>query len=587
MNSTRIWLAAIALLVLPPACDKAPAPPQSAAANNFVVDNSMHRVPTGDILTPKALATPVSIAAGEGVWRFGVMGDTQWRGGGADNGKSPNRVPVEIIRRLNQEFIAKGVKFVVQVGDLTDKRSTESLRTTSKYRQDLYNAGIGFFPLRGNHDKNAASIFVRVFPQTKTGVMNDVPQEVLDFETSAGPAEKVGEPFTVGTGFSSPTVWGVNCAGLSYAFSYNNATFVLLDQFRPLWGLYWGGQSGAIRAQQPWISNVLYNRPDGTHAFVFSHKALIHENHKDTLFGRTPPSNAQHQDTFIRALAGSGVGYLWAGHDHLHSRSIYTATDGNRDTSVHQIVTASSSSKFYTPVVPAPDDQYNIPAFGVRRQTMLTQELYTIGYYICTVDGPAVTVDYYSSHPVSTGGDIAVTPDPLTFTKKETFGYNLGGKSFIVAQGAPYTVVRDGGAEILGGANTSEVKDLVGRRCSHYVTTGWRPGTPGLCTDIFTIMGMANALGSEETDAYCLSMEYDPHAVGKALAESGRAGIATKGTDTWVNAVSNNTGGTKRFVVAPYSPSLHELGTYGVDTVNHRFWAVVNYNSEFAVAPGI
>jgi hypothetical protein len=98
---------------------------------------------------------------------------------------------------------------------------------------------------------------------------------------------------------------------------------------------------------------------------------------------------------------------------------------------------------------------------------------------------------------------------------------------------------------------------------------------------------MANSFGSEKTDTYCLSMGYDPYAIGSGLAETGLVGIATRGRNAWVNAVDSNTGGSKKFVVGPYDPSAHGLGTYGVDAINHRFWAVVNYNADFAVAPSI
>jgi hypothetical protein len=70
-------------------------------------------------------------------WKFGVMSDTQWIG--TDDGKNPNTVAVDIIKQLNQQFIGQGVKFVIQVGDLVDSYSTDSMATTAVFRQDLYN----------------------------------------------------------------------------------------------------------------------------------------------------------------------------------------------------------------------------------------------------------------------------------------------------------------------------------------------------------------------------------------------------------------------------------------------------------------
>ena len=87
-------------------------------------------------------------------WSFGVLSDTQWPNSPDD--KNPN-VAVNVIRHINHEFINKGVKFVVQVGDLTDKPSTivanpaptTNLDIRATFAQDLYNAGIGFYPLDG------------------------------------------------------------------------------------------------------------------------------------------------------------------------------------------------------------------------------------------------------------------------------------------------------------------------------------------------------------------------------------------------------------------------------------------------------
>jgi len=55
-------------------------------------------------------------------------------------------------------------------------------------------------------------------------------------------------------------------------------------------------------------------------------------------------------------------------------------------------------------------------------------------------------------------------------------------------------------------------------------------------------------------------------------------GIAAKNPNgNWVNAVDLNTGGTKKFVVGPYS-TKHKLGTYGYDSKT-RPWVgrFVNY----------
>ena len=515
------------------------------------------------------------------------MADTQWIG--TDDGQNPNSVSVGIMNQLNAEFIKKNVKFVVQVGDLTDNGSNVALQTTARYRQALYNANIGFFPLRGNHESTAvaATEFLRVFPQTQNGVQNNLPADVQALTTAddanTKPAAKTGSTFTMGSNFSSAST---SLSGLSYSFDYNNARFVFLDQFTP-----GDSSTNTIDAQQPWISSTLAGKPSGGHAFVFGHKGIITENHVDTLFGANPSVDSTGQDLFITSLASNGVRYYVGGHDHMHNRSIVTTTGGT--TSVQDIICSSNSSKFYIPATPSNDDKYDLPAspsgFGRRRQTQLVQELNTVGYYIYTVDGSRVTVDFYSAvvNPTLVSGEYLLSATPtMTFTKRETYGYSLDGKEFVVAEGGDYKVIQDGNAKIIGGINGFTMTDGSGRACSHAVDTGWTTKTTGLMSDILSIWGMGNTLGSTQTDTYVLSIAYSSSDISDALAATGKVGLAIKGTSAWVNAVNGNIGGTAKFVLGAYNSS-YGLGTYGIDTATHTCWAVVNFNGDFAVAPSI
>jgi hypothetical protein len=83
-------------------------------------------------------------------WSFGIEADTQWTV--ADDGKNPNTCSIDIARQLDKQFVNKGVKFVVEVGDLCDDGSVAGEDTRAVFAQELYKAGIGFYPLSGNHD---------------------------------------------------------------------------------------------------------------------------------------------------------------------------------------------------------------------------------------------------------------------------------------------------------------------------------------------------------------------------------------------------------------------------------------------------
>jgi hypothetical protein len=401
-------------------------------------------------------------------------------------------------------------------------------------------------------------------------------------------------PQTIGSGsyvygasnFSSPFN---TLNGLSYSFDYNNARFVLLDQFTRTDGTnYLGSSNNNIIDQQTWISSTLASKAADSHAFVFGHKGLITENHTDILFGANPGSNPDAQNAFIGSLYANNVHYYMGGHDHMHNRAIITSPSGT--STVQDITTSSNSYKFYIPQNPTNDSTYNNPT----RETEIAQELFTIGYYIVTVDGPRVTVDFYSSPNGCSGDCDLVTTPTLSFSKRETFGYSLNGKEFLVAQGATYTVVEDNYrgtiARILDGVNSSTSMDYANRAFTKAMDTGWTPQDLGTrkrdddpASDILTLWGMAD-LGSGQTDVYTLSMSYDNHKLLPIQLGQGLLGLATRDENgDWVNAVDKNIGGTKKFVLGPWKPG-YGLGTYGLDLRTHTAWAVINYNADFAVA---
>jgi hypothetical protein len=578
-------------------------------------------------------------------WKFGIMADTQWLT--TDDGYNPNTSAISIINALNTQFINQSVKFVVQVGDHMDATSgsteggygisTTAIQgedTRALFAQPLYNAGIGFFPLRGNHDDAASTEFTRIYPQTQNGKINaldssdvvytslsDVPATTLKVTAPANS----GSSFTLGSNFSSPTAtvlnqpsYTNNLTGLTYSFDVQNARFILIDQFTPADKKNPDGNAYGIDAtvalQQPWISAALAGKPANGHAFVFGHKGLITQQHQDTLFGECPAdanftvpnsspaktiTGAPGTNAFIRSMSSNGARLYFCGHDHIHTRSLVNTTDSGTAANITHILCQSDSSKFYTP------NEYNaagngsVPpctsndAFycGGKRQTMLSQELYTVGYYIVTVDGPNVSVDYYSA-PIyatfSSGSEnqILKSAASLNFTKRETFGYSQIGKQFIVGHGAAFTTVQDTGpsgtvAKILSGTNNNPTTDPSGRQYSNDVNTGWWAETSSTVSDILALWGMGYTLGGSQTDVYTLSLSYDQKKASSSLV------LATPdGNGNWINAVEQNLGGAKTLVTGPWKAG-YALGTYGIDAASGTVWAVINYNGYFAAVAGV
>jgi len=497
-------------------------------------------------------------------WKFGLMGDTQW--GSNIDGENPNTVSAGIVKQINKAFITHNVKFVVQVGDLVDKYSSSAFDTRAEAADELINAGIGFFPLRGNHEAglDAANYFSYAFPQT------------------CGDVNVFGA-----ANFQSPSP---NLGCLSYSFDYNNVRIVMLDQFtrKDNSGL---NANNNIIDQQGWINSTLSQRTAGTHAFVFAHKNLIGQNHADMLFGNNPASNANAQNSFFKALYSNGVRYSIGGHDHIHHRSIVFSPDNS--CYVNQIISSSNSYKFYTPLKPTNDARYNRP----ERELPIEQELYTVGYYVFTVDGPKVTVDYYSSLNSCSSSwesaadcDLKVTPR-LSFVKRETFGYSLNGKEFIVKPGEELSIVADTcrinnsqntQVAIISGTNLTSNKLYDGRNTVQDINTGWEIRSEidisaGVASDLLTLWGMSDIIGNKKCDTYVLSMSYDQ-------TINGPMSIYSKDSlENWNQTVKSNSGSSlSHFVIGPYRQSF-ELGTYGIDPATHTVWAVVDHDGDFAV----
>lgn len=583
-------------------------------------------------------------------WKFGVLSDTQWVT--ADDGKSPESVPASMIQQIDQAFIAKGVKLVIAVGDTVDTSTPASQATRALYSQDLYNAGIAFYPLRGNHDAELAASgvnFATLYPQIINGGANnltpgwDTPFWIennltgtdtglqslsaltADFNTGVPPATPSGSSFVVGGNFSYPTN---NCPlsgvagypgvtsgnGLSYSFDYNNTRFVLLDQFVDS---DLGGNTSSAAAQQPWISQQVSDPARPLQAFVFSHKNLLGGNHKDNLFGANignDPGDGygvntnslskanqvallakqQAEDAFITSMANNNVHYLITGHDHHHVDSI-VLSPLNPAKSVHEIISQSDSSKFYTPAAPFSANEISV-----------SEDLYEVGYYIYTVDGPRVSVDYYAV-PANTTGTFAKTP-VLTgnWEKVLTLGYSLNGQEFQIAQGGSYTTIADTTAkavnnatafgesgfvgsalQILNGINGSALKTHDGRKLTRVVDTGWAPANNQTISDIVTLWGLTD-LAAAQSDTIAVSVSFNPAAYTPAVLQNGSVCLGSRDLNSgqWINAVDANiVGGHKQFVYGPYSPS-YGLGTYGVDPSTSTAWAVVNgVNRDFAVIP--
>jgi hypothetical protein len=226
------------------------------------------------------------------VWRFAVFGDS--RGTGATGGHAD-----EILAAIATAALADGVDLVIFPGDLVYGSSVpETLEAELHGWRDtmeiLYAAGVGVYPVRGNHDDGAFAPWDTVFSG---------PYAISD----AGPEGEVNKTFAV---------------------EHENALFLGFD-------LYFTPH----RVNQEWLDGQLA-ATTAEHIFAFGHEPAYAAYHPDCL-----DDYPDERDAFIQSLIAAGGRFYFAGHDHFYARAhIETGDAGPGFT---QIIVATAGAPAY------------------------------------------------------------------------------------------------------------------------------------------------------------------------------------------------------------------------------------------------
>ncbi len=232
-------------------------------------------------------------------WRFAVFGDTHVT-------PSQTSIPSEIVAALLED----GVSLVLVAGDLAEAGRGASL---TQFRNQLlawrevfaplYAAGIGVYPVRGNHEADVANgldTWKSIFSGSYAPPAN-------------GPA---GEE------------------GLTYSLVCNNARFIALDQYVAI-----------HTVNQAWLDTQLAADPDHPHVFVFGHEPAFKVFHSDCL-----DADPLRRNTFWESLAAAGAGSIsQATTTSLTPRGSTTGTAGRTTTSTRlwpEPAAGTSSSRY-------------------------------------------------------------------------------------------------------------------------------------------------------------------------------------------------------------------------------------------------
>lgn len=225
-------------------------------------------------------------------WRFVVTGDSR----GDYNG-----VNTPILSEIAAEIINQNADFVLFPGDLINGNTSSQSVMESQFNtwrntmQPVYDAGIGVYACRGNHDDDNVAAWNNVF-----GYLPD-----------NGPAGEIN---------------------MTYSVTHKNAFIVALDQYVV---------TNKTRINQPWLDDQLAANTN-PHIFAFAHVPAFHVYHpggQDTY--------PEDRDAFWNSLANAGGRTFFCGDDHFYNHARIDDGDGNPDNDVHQLIVATAGAPLY------------------------------------------------------------------------------------------------------------------------------------------------------------------------------------------------------------------------------------------------
>jgi hypothetical protein len=260
-------------------------------------------------------------------WRFIAVGDTR----GTSSSEPLNSV---VVGELADQIVKQGAAFVLVPGDLVNQGSLTNFLAWRNAMAPVYQAGIGVYPVLGNHDANDVPGFIEAFGA-------DLPDN--------GPSGEVNR---------------------TYSFIYRNALILALDMY-----------ANVGRVNQPWVDSMLTENTVPL-VFAFGHLPAFKSSHWDCL-----DDYPAERDAFWRSLQNAGTAAYFCGHDHYYNHMRVDDGDGHPEEDVHQLIVGGGGAPLYgsyaydgnntswVPVNQFHDNQY--------------------GYVVIEIDGLTATFRWY------------------------------------------------------------------------------------------------------------------------------------------------------------------------------------------------
>jgi predicted phosphodiesterase len=231
--------------------------------------------------------------AEEPSWRFIVTSDSQ----GKNNRNSLNTA---ILSELAAEIVKNQVDFVLFCGDLVYGNADQSgmeiqFKRWRDIMQPVYDAGIGVYTVRGNHD---------VGNPPGTTAWNNVFKDKYSMPANGPAGEK----------------------NLTYSFSHKNAFIVGIDEY--------------IRQRevnQSWL-DAQFAANTNPHVFVFGHIPAFKTNYQDCLY-----DFVVKRDMLWASIEKAGGRTYFCGHGHFYNHA-RVDDDGDPNNDIHQYIIGTAGA---------------------------------------------------------------------------------------------------------------------------------------------------------------------------------------------------------------------------------------------------
>lgn len=221
--------------------------------------------------------------------KFIVAGDSR----GGDNG-----INASILHEIAYATVDEGVDFILIPGDLVtgsyDSATLDfQLSTWIDSMQPVYDAGIGVYPCRGNHDTGNRGAWDNVFSGPYALPANGPPGE----------------------------------ENITFSFTHGNVFVAGLDQYVTL-----------RRINQGWLDDqfAMNTQP---HVFCFGHEPAFSARHSDCL-----DDYPTERNIFWNSMAAEGERIYFAGHDHFYNHARIDDGDGDLSNDLHQIISGAAGA---------------------------------------------------------------------------------------------------------------------------------------------------------------------------------------------------------------------------------------------------